>query len=41
MDTIRRRALQTLLWTAKKGIELGDQIHNGWIIANSDHDVRI
>ncbi len=41
MKTIRWTAMWTLLWTAKKGFELGDQIHNGWLLANSDRDIRI
>ncbi len=41
MKTIRWTAMWTLMWTAKKGFEIGDQIHNGWLLANSDHDIRI
>lgn len=41
MDNLRRRAFRTLKWTAKKSFEIGDQIHNGWVIANSTGDVRI
>ena len=41
MKTIRWTALWALMWTAKKGFEIGDQIHNGWLLANSDGDIRI
>ncbi|MFN7148071.1 MAG: hypothetical protein ACK4V6_01185 [Microthrixaceae bacterium] len=41
MEQLRRLALQGLVWSARKGFELGDQIHNGWVLANSDHDVRL
>src|SRR5690606_4501757 len=41
MKTIRWTAMWTLMWTAKEGFELVDQIHNGWLLADSDHDLRI
>jgi hypothetical protein len=40
MENVRRMALLALVWSAKKGFELGDQVHRGWVLANSDQDVR-
>jgi hypothetical protein len=40
MSNLQRLALLALVWSAKKGFELGDQVHHGWVLANSDHDVR-
>lgn len=40
MEQLRRITLLTLVWGAKKAFEVGDQVHRGWVLANSDRDVR-
>lgn len=40
MGNLRRIAFLALVWSAKKGFEIGDQVHHGWVLANSDRDVR-
>jgi hypothetical protein len=40
MGNLRRIAFLALVWSAKKGFEVGDQLHHGWVLANADGDVR-
>jgi hypothetical protein len=40
MGNLRRIAFLALVWSAKKGFEVGDQLHHGWVLANSDRDVH-
>jgi len=40
MQRIRHLILATLEWSIKQGFDLGNQIHHGWVLANSDRDVR-
>lgn len=40
MGNLRRLTVLALVWSAKKGFELSDQVHRGWVLANSDQDVR-
>jgi hypothetical protein len=40
MGNLRRLTVLALVWSAKKGFEIGDQVHHGWVLAHSDRDVR-
>lgn len=40
MRNLQRLAVLALVWSAKRGFELGDQLHHGWLLANSDRDIK-
>jgi len=40
MEQLRVITLRTIVWGAKKAFEVGDQVHRGWVLANSDRNVQ-